>query len=1207
MKPTGQERFFAVFFGDFIMVLVRVLVTTILFPGFSFTQVLEQNYVKTNWKNISLEKAFSKIQEQTDFYFTYNFNAIDGISISNQNRKIKLADLLKYIAGKTNLYFAVEGEIIYVMPDQSSNLLELPNTNQKLHLDVPAIEAINLQELDNQKVIYRVSKGQEANERVLKGRVLDQASAPLPGASILIKETGLGSITNEKGLFTLGIPHGQSVNLIISYVGFQSKELRIGTMEEMVNIKMQPTITDLNQVVVIGYGTDTKKQFNGAVSKVDKQRLNAFSTATFDQALSGNVAGIQIFGNGKNPGDNSVIQIRGLTTLTAGTQPLIVVDGVPLTDGTSLGSINTQDIESVDILKDAASAAIYGSRASNGVILITTRKRLNQILRDTSKKGPRFTYDSYFGFQERIDHFELADAYATAQFDYDARNFGYISGGADRSITDNNTTRDANGGGKRSRIQPFLQEYLKGTPGLTNTDWAAAVFRPAPQQNHYLNITGNTNNHAYSVSFGYFDQNNIIINSDYKRYTSTVQFNSNISDGVRFGISTNFSFVDAHPTGEAGWSRYSLNNRDQADPAFSIILMYPYYPIYNTDGSLAISNQLDDNNQNWDGPISENTIAQVQLTEYSKRDFRVLGNTYAELKPFEGLKFKTLFGGDFNTGVEAFFAPSSIGNYRIPVEDNMAQAFKNNDSRENFIWENVMNYDRRIGQHAINALFGYSYQQEVRNRTRLTGIDFTDDNLRNIAGATNITATSKSSKWVLESFFGRVQYNFSNKYALSASLRRDGSSRFGANTQYGDFASFSAGWTLSNESFFPRNTAMSFAKLRFSWGQTGNNQIGDFASIALVNNDNYVMDNNLESGTYISTAPNIDLSWETNTALNFGIDLGFLENKLLLTAEYYTSLTTDLLLKVPVPQQSGFSTSLQNVGKLANKGFEFELKGNHFKLGKFGVAFNANLTTNENEVLALGLSQQRIIVNNGGVDFLTGVGGSVAQFYVYDIVGVYRSASDLENDPIAPLPGTEVGDYIVRDVNGDEKITPDDRTLKGDYNPDFTYGLGFNLVYDHFDLGVTFNGIEGRKAADRMVYYTESGEGFFVPSKYYVENYYSERNPKGFFRRPDFSSFSSAGRLTRASSLSVLDADYFRLRSLQLGYTFPRQLTNRLGVESLRLYITANNLLNISNFRGYNPDGIDIRSNERQTLSRGWIQSASPLTRFIAIGAHIKF
>lgn len=1045
-------------------------------------------------------------------------------------------------------------------------------------------------------VIFFINMVQVSAQKTLKGNVTDATTnVPLVGVTILAEGSSSGTLSDDNGAYTLNVPEGVEV-ISFSYLGYSRVEAAYNGQASL-DVEMTEDNISLGEVVVIGYGTGTKEKFNGAVSKVENKRLNNFSAASFEDALAGNIAGVQISGNGKNPDDNSVIQIRGISTLTAGSNPLIVVDGNPLTEGTPLSSINTQDIESINILKDAASTAIYGSRASNGVIFITTKK---------GQAGDmKVTYDGYVGFQNRIDNFELADAYGTARFDYDARNFGYISGGPGRSISDDNDTRDANGGGKRSRIQPFLQDYLDGVPGLTNTDWADAVFRTAVQQNHYLNFAGGSEKTDYSVSLGFFDQENIIITSDYQRITNNIKLNTEINDYVRFGISSNVSLVNANPVGNRGWSDFNLNG--QPDPALAIILMHPYYEIYNEDGSLAPATQIQDNNDNWDGPISGNAVATVELTDYTRRNFRAFGNTYLEIEPLEGLTFRTSLGGDYSTGVEEFFAPSTLGNYRTPVANSLTMGLKTDQRRENFINENLLKYDNSFGKNTINVLLGYSYQQETSNRVRLESQDFTDDNLRNISGATSIIPFNISSKWALESYFSRLQYDFDNRYSLSASLRRDGSSRFGANTKYGNFASLSAGWVISHESFFPQDGPISFAKVRASWGQTGNNQIGDFASIALIGQDNYVIDESLTAGAFTSTSPNADLSWETNTSLNIGIDVGFLENRLFLTAEYYTANTTDLLLSVPVPEQSGFSTSLQNIGELDNSGLELELRGAGFKLGDISLGFNANFTTNTNQVVALGADQEQIISNNGGMGFITRVGESIAQFYAYDIIGVYRTQAEIDNDAVTPLAGTEVGDYIVRDVDGDGVITPEDRAFLGDYNPDFAYGFGLNLEYKGLYLTAQFNGVEGRKAADRMVYYTESGEGFFVPSQYYVENYFTDSNPDGFFRRPDFSSFSSAGRLTRASSLSVLDADYFRLRSLQIGYNFSAAALEKVGLEGLRIYFTGNNVFNVSDFRGYNPDGIDNRSNSRQTLTRGWIQSANPLTRFMAFGVNVKF
>ena len=1167
---------------------------TVSFAHNSHAQTLNDAMIANHWHKQKLEQAFADIQQQTDYFFSYDSEQIKNITITGNNEEVTLLNLLKYISAETGLRFSIVDDLILVVYGENEEVTEVKTLKSSIKL--PSSNATQWKRIQ-ENAVFEANEEKTLLNQILKGKVTDINDEPLIGAVIQVKETGQGTTTDENGNFSIAIPDDGNATLVVSYLGYKTQEIAVNGQNNL-NIVLENSISKLEEILVVGYGTGTKEKFNGAISKVEDDELNQYATSNFEQGLVGRIAGVQISSNGKNPGENSAIQIRGIKTLTAGSNPLIVVDGNPLSEGSSLSSINPQDIASVSVLKDAASAAIYGSRAANGVILVTTKE---------GKAGKlQITYDGYMGVQNRIDKFELTDAYETAKFDSDARNYGYLSGGTGRSINDDNATRDANGGGKRSRIQPFLQDYLNGTSGLTNTNWLDEVFRPAPLQNHYLNLRGGSDRTNYSISFGYFDQDNIVIESDYQRYNNNFQLNSKINDYLRFGISSNMSFSNANPTGERGWSDFNLGNGGQPDPAQAVYLMHPYYPVYNTNGSLAVDAQLQDNNDNWDGPISGNAVATAVLTDYTERFFRAFGNTYLEVEPLEGLKFKTSFGGDYNTGVEEFFAPSTLGNYRTPVANSRTMALRSDARRSNIISENLLSYDKTFGEHTIGGLLGYSYQQELSNRVRLESQDFTDDNLRNIAGATTNVATSASSKWALQSVFSRLQYDYANKYAISASLRRDGSSRFGANTKYGDFASVSAGWTLSNEDFFPKDGTVSFAKARISWGQTGNNQIPNYGAIALVGQDNYTIDGGLLAGTYSRTSPNADLSWETNTSLNFGVDVGFLENKLLLTAEYYTSNTTDLLLEVPVPEQSGFSKSLQNIGELANRGFELELNGRGFKIGEIGLGFNANFTTNNNEVIALGNDQTQIIQSNGGMGFITKVGESVAQFYAYDIVDVYRTQEQIDGDAITPLSGTEVGDYVVRDVNGDGKITSDDRTVLGDYNPDFIYGFGFNIDYKGFDLTMQFTGIEGRKAADRMVYYTESGEGFFVPSQYYFDNYFNDDNPNGFFRRPDFSSFSSAGRLTRSSSLSVLDADYFRLRSLQIGYTLPTDFTQRAGIDGLRVYMTGNNIFNISDFRGYNPDGIDTRNNTTQTLTRGWIQSASPLTRFIAFGINVK-
>lgn len=1114
-------------------------------------------------KDANLEEVFTKLESVTQFKFGYDRNILKSkVSFTFNERNTNVEDILLEIAEKASLRFKRINDQILVLKDDQEND------------GGPKIEVVQ--------------------DKTVTGKVTDSESGePIIGATILVKGTTIGTVSDIEGQFQLSIP-ADAETLVVSFVGYKTQELSV-LDQSTFEVQMAVDAEQLEEVIVYGYGTATKEKFNGAVSKVESKQLNSYSTANFEQSLVGNIPGIQIMQNTKNPGESSVVQIRGISTLTAGTDPLLVVDGVPLTEGSSLSSINTRDIESVNVLKDAASSAIYGSRASNGVILITTKKG--------TKGKPVVTYDGYFGVNAKIDDFELVDAYDAAIFHYEARNNGYVSKDPEnRSVNDDNATRLSNGAGKRELIPTYLQDYLDKRPGLTNTDWEDEVYRKAKQQSHYINIRGGSENTDYSVSLGYYNQENTVIHSDYERYSVAANVNTKLSDYVKYGLNINTAFANTNLTDTRAWADLP------PDPGFAFTLMDPYYPVHNANGSLAIAVQLDDHNQNWDGPIAENVVAHAAFTKNFQSEFRTFGSTYFEIQPIEGLKFKSSLGGDYRTTFRDYFSPSFLGRYRRPVASNPASAFQSDAKAENFLNENILTYFHGLGDHGFNVLIGQSFQKETTYFTQVDGTDFVDDNLDNISGASNFSVDNQRSVWSLSSLFSRLEYDYSGKYFISAAVRRDGSSRFGSASRFATFSAFSGGWAVSEENFFPKNDLLNYAKLRITWGQSGNNQIGDFSSQSLLEPDNYTIDGQLVGGTAISTAPNDRLSWETSTSTNYGFDFGLFESKILLTAEYYVAVTEDLLLNVPVPQQTGYSTSLQNVGELENKGFELSVRGNNFNFGDLKIGFNANLATNKNEVLALGKGQNQIIAGFNGIDFLTKVGEPIAQFYAYEIIGVFKSQAEIDaatSSGVIPLAGTMVGDYIVRDANGDGEITPDDRITLGDYNPELTYGIGFNLDYKGFDLLVQFDGINGRKLYDRMLRNAEAGEGFVIPSQYYFDNYWHPtRNPNGFFAAPNFGNFSSARRPTRASSLSVLDADYFRLRSLQIGYTLPDDLVEKVGMTKARVYFTGNNLFHsTNNYRGLSSEAI----REGNILTRGVNYTGTPTSRFIALGITANF
>ncbi len=1137
--------------------ILLFLSSAMLIANNSDAQNIKEVEITLGLRNASLVETFKAIENQTRFKFMYQKNIKSSpqkVTIEVHNKSV--AHVLKLIAQQTGLTFK-----------QINNTLSVKEAVRKSGKKM-STDALP--------------------DREVSGKVINQeTSEPLIGATVTVKKySNIGTVTDVDGNFNLKVPDDAEA-LIFSYIGFTSMEVPLGN-NTVFEVALENDLSTLSEVLVVGYGTGKRTEVNGAISKVSEEEVSRYATANFEQAILGTMAGVQISQNGRNPGEDSQISIRGISTLTAGVNPLIVVDGVPLTEGSSLSSINTQDIESISVLKDASSAAIYGSRASNGVIMITTKKG--------EQRKIKVNFDAFAGVQSRTDKLELINAYDAAQFFKEARDNGYVSRDPEnRSIADDRDTRIANGANKRELRLGYTQPYLDGVQGLTDYDWLDGVYRNAHFNNYYVSVSGGHQTTNYFVSFGYLDQEGMVIGTGMDRYTSNIRLNTAFTDNLRFGINLNTSFADLDVTDDNGW------NNLPPDPGSSFYLMYPFFNPYNEDGSFAISAQIRANTPE-DGSLSENTIAMTTLTKNTESRFRTFGSTFLEYEPVKGLQIKTSIGADFRSSFFDYYQPSTFGRYRTDVVNNQSNSTETKTRIENYLIENTINYGKQVDNHGFKFLLGQSYQQEKFTATEVAATGIIDDNLDNISAGGNFTVDADRYKWTQLSYFGRLQYDYSGKYFLTAALRRDGSSRFGANSKWGTFSSFSAGWLISDEPFFPLSNIFNHAKLRVSWGQTGNNQIGSYSSQALVNEDNYTINGQLLSGFSTTTSPNPDLSWETNTSTNIGIDFGVLENKIFISAEYYSARTKDLLLKVPVPQQSGFDTSLQNIGELKNRGFEFELRGKGFKLGGLLLGFNTNLTANVNEVLALGADQGQIIASSGGSTYLTKIGEPIAQFYGWDIIGVYKTQEDIDSTP--HLSGTLVGDYKVRDADGDGDVDSDDRVPLGTYNPDFTYAFGMNMAYKSFDLSLSFTGVEGRKVYDHLTARgLEVGEGFTTASQYYFDNYYhAERNPDGFFAAPNLGNFSSARRNTRMSSITVSDGDYFRLRNIQIGYTFPKSTLKAVGISRLRVYATANNLFTITKYRGLNSEGI-----RPGTLTNGYARSAGSIPRLIAGGLNVTF
>jgi TonB-linked SusC/RagA family outer membrane protein len=1039
-----------------------------------------------------------------------------------------------------------------------------------------------------------VTRGQSGNPKI-SGTVTSENGELLAFVTVKIESTDgkiiQGTTTNESGIFsTTTLKAGSIYNFFFSYIGYETAVVRGYQVNEgaggSILVRMKTSASNLDQVVVIGYGSQQKRFVTGSVAKIGGDQLASYSAGNFAQQLSGKAAGIVVNDASGQPGSNPQISIRGIGTLTAGRNPLIVVDGFPLTEGTSFNYINPNDIENLEVLKDPASAAIYGSRAANGVILITTKK--------SKSEKTNVTLDVYTGFQQKADKVEYVDAYDAAIYFTEARDWGYVSKNPSaRSVTDDRATRIAKGASLRELPLNYLAPYLSKQPGLVNTNWLDEIFREAPMSNFNLAVNGSSAKSSYYASFNHFNQEGIIINNGLKRYSATFKLDSEVSKKVNFGLSLNPSYTT---------QRFFNFNGGFDEPIGMVTAMYPFFRPYNEDGSLAISQQIIANGPE-DGALIENPVAAIKMTTNNRNFFRLFGNTYFNYEIVKNLKYKFLLGGDFASSNFDFYNPSNLGAYRTPAP-KPAAASETNGTSNNYLIEHTLTYTKKIGEHDFNLLAGYSFQKENTKSTSITGTNIADDNIPNVAGASAFTAIPERDRWVQVSYLTRLQYIYNQRYIASATYRTDGSSRFGSNNKWGKFPSLTAGWILSKEKFFPKQNLVTFGKLRATWGKSGNNQIGSYGSLALITGgngaNNYVYGSALAPGFSASTTPNPNLSWETNTSYNFGADLQ-LFNRIDLTAEYYNATTSDLLLDVPVPQQSGFATSLQNIGKIRNTGVEISLGTNGINLGAVSWTVNGNISFNKNKVLALAPGQTQII-SGGSSNIITKVGASVATFYGYQVTGIFKTQEELNSLP--KLPGTLLGDYIVKDENKDGVIDTKDWIPMGAYLPKFTYGISNVFAYKKWQLTLSIAGVEGRKIFEsNFATREESGEGFAMPTKYYFEHrYHPVNNPDGFLGQPNYGNFSAARRSVRASDKFIYDADFIRLRDAQLSYNLTGALLAKAGISAARIYVGGNNLVTLTKFRGYNPE-----ATTGSVLTSGQSVSNYPVARTYLIGCNINF
>ncbi|HEU4552335.1 MAG TPA: TonB-dependent receptor [Chitinophaga sp.] len=1090
--------------------------------------------VSLSGKNIPLEKIFSAIEQQTGYAFFYNnvdIGKVSAVSLSIKDVPLKAA-LNEVLKGQP-LQYTILGKTIFIRAVHNS--------------------------------IIQPPAPEEEKDFPVEGLVTDAANgAPLVGVTIQVKGSSSGTTTNSDGKFHINVP--ENAVLIISYLGYSRQEVTV-TKGAPLNIALAATNTGLNQVVVIGYGTERKRDLTGAIASVKSEELLKTPSTSFTTALEGKVPGVFISQTGGAPGAAASVRIRGIGT-TGGNQPLYVVDGFPINgDGMSIPSssyrvdgmsiINPNDIESVEVLKDAAAAAIYGSRAANGVILITTKR---------GKEGTvGVNLNAYTGFSQ---------LWKKPAF-LNAREFATMAN------------------------ELYTNSGLAPNPEWSNpealgegTDMIGEIFRTAPIQNYDLSFSGGTQKVRARMSLGYSDQDGTIIATSYKRYTGRLTVDMKANDKFSFGGSLAFAATE------------SQGQNTDAMQGGIFNLAQQFFPTLNKDSAFFGPGGY--YTKDGDNPLLKAASVDNQL-----RNFRIYGNVFGEYEIVKNLKLRTSIGVDaYNNRIYNWEGKVERGFYIHP----QATLTERYDQRQTRLIENTLSYTRSFGDHTISGVIGQTAQTIRTNWLSGTGTGYQNEALQVINGSdvSLRTASGTNAYSTLASYLGRLNYSYQGKYLLSASFRRDGSSNFGPNNKWGNFSAISAGWRISEEAFMePFRGVLNDLKLRGSWGQLGNDAIPAFGYLSTIrsgaNADNYVLGPGGQAiiiGSTMTRPGNPDLKWETTEQTDIGLDASLLNERLYLTADYFIKNTKDMLISLPISLEAGFQNApTVNGGSVQNKGLEL-LLGFRDNIGALHFDVSANIATLSNVVKSLGVGQPIVGPNLPGTSMTmtyTEKGRPIGYYRGYIVDGVYQTDEEVDKNF---QPNAIAGDFRYRDVNGDKMLTDEDKVMIGKPWPDFTYGLNLNLACKGFDLNVMFQGVAGNQ-----IYHANKVSNY--PMKYFngngivngVKDVLNHWTPgSGINDQPGLKYTDANGNYVNASSFFVEDGDYLRLRNIVLGYNLPAGIIGKSMFKSIRVYVSAQNLFTITKYSGFDPEVGSI-----DPLSAGIDTGVFPQPRTFTAGVNVGF
>ncbi|MBK5722187.1 SusC/RagA family TonB-linked outer membrane protein [Dysgonomonas sp. Marseille-P4677] len=1131
---------------------ILLLILSFLLGVSSYAQTVSKVF-----KNTPLKTALKEVETQTGFSIIYEKNVInEERTVTATFEQTPLQEAMSKILDKS-LDFSIKNKMITIFPRQMKS--------------------------------GETKSSEQAPKKKYSGLILDEKGESIIGASVSLKgNTSVGTITDVDGNFSIEVPVGSI--LYISYIGFTPQEIKLGDKTTL-DIVLKEDSKLLDEVVVVGYGVQNKRDVSTAISQVKAEDIADKPVTDFRQALVGKMPGVQVTQPSGDPEGAVSIRVRGVSSATAGNDPLYIVDGMPMERG--FANLNSNDIESIEVLKDASSAAIYGSRGSNGVILITTKRGSSEKL--TVK------YDGYFGLQTVSKKLPMMNAYQFAEVARDAHNNAYLADVPTGSVNDPNGIRPQS----YHRVPAELYPYLTGETGLVDTDWQDEIFRTAPTTSHNISLSGKGKNIGYFVSGNYYKQEGVIIESDFEKYSLRLNLDGKY-DKFKFGV--NFS------------PSYSTSNRVDASGPYgsggivqSALAMPPLWPVYNSDGSF---NYLGNgywrigNDYQHNEVLNPVAIAKLQSDVVDR--YALVGKIYGEYEFLKGLTYRLSLGGDYYGAHNDKYRSSELPKIGYSYYDAKSNPVGSSSSSFFFNWlvENQISYNTTFDEkHNISAVLVQSAQKETKKGNFVEATDYPNDYIQTITGGTVKSGTSEKTQWSLASYLARVQYSFMGRYMASAAIRADGSSRFGKNNRWGYFPSASVAWRISDEGFFKEANVLNFIddlKLRTSYGATGNFQIGNYEHLSTMAPDDYILghgDGNLISGYKPDKIENNDLTWEKTSMVNVGLDVQALKGLIGLSVEYYYSNTTDMLLNVPVPQITGYTRARMNVGKVNNRGWEIQLTSQKKITKDLNYSFTANYAKNTNEVKALGPGNAPI-EETGGVAhayYITEVGKPIGSYYLMVQDGIFENEEQLKQYP--HFANTKVGDFRFVDVDGDGVLDVNkDRTIVGNYMPDFTYGFSGTINYRDFDLGFNFQGVYGNEILNLNRRYIDNMEGNVNGTTVALDRWRSSDNPgNGQVNRANRKTTGNNGR---TSTWHIEDGSYFRLQNLTIGYTLPKTLTQRWNIDRLRVYASGQNLWTSTNYSGYNPE---VSRRPDDALTPGEDYGTYPLAKVYTFGLNLTF